>query len=204
MLEEIKNLEERFGEFSQRVGELKGEYNTLLSQQEKSEVLIEELKNDELLYAQAVELLSLVQVVTRDRVKESFETIVTHALNFILNSDKYSFHLIFGRRGNLQELNFAVQTPDNPEPHSLLDTSGGGVINVVAFALRVVLMEISNPKINGFMLLDESFANLSAEYQPRASEFLKEINEKFSRQVVMITHSKEFIENSDYNKIEVK
>lgn len=204
MQEQIKQLEESFNKFSQKVGELKGEYNTLKDQQEKSRLLITQLKDDEETYTKAVELLSMVQKVTRDKIKEGFETIVTHALNYIFESNEYKFVLDFNRRGNLQTLDFNVKTPEKDEALDLLDTSGGGVINIVSFALRIVLMEVCSPKINGFVMLDETFANLSAEYQPLASAFLEEINKRFKRQIIMITHSNEFIDNSNYNKIEIK
>ena len=94
MKNQIKNLESSFEEFTQKVGQLQGEYNTLLTQQNDSDILIKKLKEDEETYTKAVELLSMVQKVTRDKIKESFEMIVTHALNYIFESDKYSFHLV--------------------------------------------------------------------------------------------------------------
>ena len=204
MIEEIKNIEEKFSLFTENLGIIKGEFKTLKNQQEKSEILIEKLKKDEVIYAQAVELLTLVQGVTRDKIKNSFEMIVSHALRHIYKSDEHSFRLEFSRRGNLHELNFYVVTPDKPEPLSLLKCEAGGTKNIISNALRIVLMEISSPKISGFIINDESFANLSSEYQPNASEFLNEISQKFNRQIIMITHSKEFIENNNYNKIEIK
>jgi len=129
---------------------------------------------------------------------------VSYALNYIFQSTDYEFYLDFNRRGNLQTLDFNVKTPEKDEALDLLVTSGGGVINIVSFALRLVLMEVCSPRINGMMILDETFANLSAEYQPLASAFLEEIGKRFKRQIIMITHSNEFIENSNYNKIEIK
>jgi len=204
MLEQIKQLEVQFSDFTQKVGELKGEFNTLRIQQETSETLIIKLKHQEEIYIKAVELLSLVQQVTTDKTKESFEQIVSYALNYIFQSTDYEFYLDFNRRGNLQTLDFNVKTPEKDEALDLLVTSGGGVINIVSFALRLVLMEVCSPRINGMMILDETFANLSAEYQPLASAFLEEIGKRFKRQIIMITHSNEFIENSNYNKIEIK
>ena len=204
MQQNIKNLESQFEMFTQRLGSLKGEHKLLSEQQENSETLIEKYKEDEETHCKAVELLSLVQKVTRDKVKDGFEKIISHALNFIYESDKYAFHLEFGRRGNLQELDFNVLTPEKPEPLDLLKTDAGGTKNIVSLVLRLVLMEICQPKINGFIISDESFANLSPSNQPQASEFIKEINKRFGRQIIMITHSKEFIENSDYHKIEIK
>lgn len=203
MLTEIKNLEEKFEMFTQTLGSLKGEHKLLSEQQNKSESLIEKYKKDEIIYSQAVELLSLVQKVTRDKIKDSFETIVTHALNYIFESDKYKFELVFKRRGNLQELSFAVLTPDKDEAFDPLTTDAGGVLNVVSFALRVVLMEVSNPKVNGFILSDESFANLSSDHIEKASEFLQEINKKFKRQIIAISHQSQLLQSAD-KLIEVK
>lgn len=201
--EQIKQLEDSFQEFTQRVGRLQGEYSTLKDQQEKSEILIKKLKIDEETYTKAVELLSLVQKVTRDKVKDSFELIVTHALNYIYQSDEYSFHLVFGRRGNLQELNFAVQKPDKNEPLDPMDTDAGGTLNIISLALRVVLMEVASPKVNGFIISDESFANLSRDNRESACKFLKEVNDKMNRQVIVITQHDDVIESAD-KLIEVK
>ncbi|MHA1757235.1 MAG: hypothetical protein ACTSVV_10730 [Promethearchaeota archaeon] len=203
MQSEIKQIENQFEEFTEKVGILKGEYNTLLNQQNDSDILIDKLKKDEETYTKAVELLSLVQKVTRDKIKESFEMIVTHALNYIFESDKYSFHLVFGRRGNLQELNFAVQTPDKDEPYNPLDTDSGGVLNIISLALRIVLMEVATPKINGFIIVDEGFAHLSSDHMHMAGQFLKEVNHRFQRQIIGISHKDKMI--TDANKlIEVK
>jgi len=203
MQAEIKQLESQFEEFTQKVGELKGEYNTLLTQQNDSDILINKLKKDEETYTKAVELLSLVQKVTRDKIKESFEMIVTHALNYIFESDKYSFHLVFGRRGNLQELDFAVQTPDKNEPLDPMTTDAGGTLNIISLALRIVLMEVASPKINGFIISDESFSNLSEDHVERASQFLKEINQRMNRQIIAISHQPKMLESAD-KLIEVK
>ncbi len=203
MLKEIENIESKFADFTQKVGILKGEYNTLFDQQEKSSLDIEKYKEDEITYIQAVELLSLVQKVTRDKIKNAFEDIVSHALNYIYESDKYSFHLIFSRRGNLQELDFAVQTPDKTEPLDPMNTDAGGTLNVISLALRIVLMEVASPKIKGFILSDESFANLSEEYVEQASQFLKEVNQKMNRQIIAISHQSKMLDGAD-NLIEVK
>lgn len=203
MQSEIKQLESDFQKFTQKVGSLQGEYKTLYTQQEDSGTAIEQYKEDEVVYSQAVELLSLVQKVTRDKIKDVFEDIVTHALNYIFESDQYSFHLVFGRRGNLQELDFAVQTPDKTEPFDPMDTDAGGVLNIVSLALRIVLMEVASPKIKGFIISDESFANLSGDYVEQGSQFLKEISRKMDRQIIAISHQSKMLDGAD-KLIEVK
>jgi len=202
---EIKNLEEKFEKFSQRVGELKGEYNTLLSQQEKSEKLISQLKEDEDTYSKAVELLTLVQKVTNENIKNYFERIITWALQHIYENDGYKFHLEFGRRGNLGELDFCVLTPEKPEAFDMLKTDSGGTKNIVSFILRLVLMEISNPKINGYIILDEAFKNVNGlQFINNLNSFLLDVNKRFKRQIIHITDMENFKADERYNLIEIK
>ncbi len=203
MQQEIEQLEKSFALFTQNLGKIQGEYSLLKDIQSNSKVLIEKNKEDEVTYTEAVELLSLVQKVTRDKIKNSFENIVTQALNYIYESDEYSFHLEFSRRGNLQELDMAVQTPDKPESLDLLKTDAGGTKNIVSLALRIVLMEVASPRIQGFVISDESFANLSRNNRERACQFLKEINQKMGRQIIIITQHEEMLESAD-KLIEVK
>lgn len=52
-----------------------------------------------------------------------------------------------------------------------MDSFGGGVQNVVAFLLRIIL--IKRFKLAKFIALDEQFSNVSSDYQPKVSEMLK-------------------------------
>ena len=51
---------------------------------------------------------------------------------------------------------------------------GGGIQNVVAFLLRVIL--IKRFKLAPFLALDEQFSNVSPEYQPRVAQLLKTLS----------------------------
>jgi DNA repair exonuclease SbcCD ATPase subunit len=64
-------------------------------------------------------------------------------------------------------------------------------------------MEVATPKINGFIISDESFANLSEDYVERASRFLKEINQKMNRQIIAISHQPKMLESAS-KLIEIK
>jgi DNA repair exonuclease SbcCD ATPase subunit len=202
MKNRIKQLEENLEVLGNKVGRLQGEHSTLIKRLKETQDNITTCESDKEKLSKAVELLTLVQGVTRDKIKDGFEQIVTHALQYIYD-DSYSFELEFGRRGNLQELDFNIKTPGFEEACSPLDTSGGGVLDIISLALRCVLLEVSVPKIEGFILFDESFKHLSKDYLPFASEFLNELNKRLNRQIILISHQSEFIDNAQ-NSIEVK
>lgn len=56
-----------------------------------------------------------------------------------------------------------------------MDSFGGGIQNVVAFLLRVIL--IKRFKLAPFLALDEQFSNVSPEYQTRIAQLLKTLAE---------------------------
>lgn len=199
---EITSIEQQINDLGNKVGRLQGEYNMLVKDQTKSQTLINKYEEESVITSQAVELLTKVQEVTRDKVKNKFEDLVSYALRFITQED-YRFILDFDKRGNLGELDFKVLSPNGEEPENPVDQNGEGIKDIIGVALRAVLMEVSNPKINGFLVFDESFKQLSKGNLELAWEFIKQLNKKLDRQIIFITHCPLFIENSE-NLIEIK
>lgn len=181
---------------------LKGKQELLSLQLKNAEQqLIENKKNIEL-YKQAIEVLTVIQRNANETIKVGLESIVSNALHSIYGTS-YDFKIEFDRRGNYSELNFNIQTPDCKKALDPLLTSGGGVLDVISLALRVALLELSSPRIEGPLLLDESFKHLSVGYIPKAANFLKTLSAKLGRQIILVSHREELIESAD-NKQEIK
>ncbi len=202
MQKDIKQLESDFQDLTSQLGSLKGQCSLLATQITSSEHKIEDFDHKKEIYTKAIELLTFAQQVTKEKLKTGFEQIVTYALRYIYSAD-YSFGLEFGRRGNLQEMDFNVKTPECQTPFDPLLSSGGGVLDIISLALRIALLELSKPKIEGFLLLDESFKHLSSNYLENAEKFLEAINKKIGRQIILVTHKKELLNNTK-NIIEIK
>jgi ABC-type branched-subunit amino acid transport system ATPase component len=79
---------------------------------------------------------------------------------------------------------------------SVLDARGGGMAAVAGFVLRLVVLLLT-PGARRFLALDESFAHVSASYEPRVAEFLREVADKAGVQVLLITHSTAFSDLAD-------
>lgn len=202
-MDDLKNLNEKLSSLNNRVQQLSGAYNNMQETYNLNVGKVEQLTLDIELHSKAVELLSKVQAVTRDKIKNEFEQLVSFCLQFIFE-EPYSFKLIFDKRGNLQELNFVIEKPGYDESHDLLDTSGGGVLNIVSFALRIILMEVSMPKNNGMIICDEPFSNLSENYHEKAALLLDELSRKLNRQFIIVSHESLLKEHPAFNKIEIK
>ena len=76
-----------------------------------------------------------------------------------------------------------------------MESSGGGVVDVSSFALRIATWSLS--KTNNVIILDEPFKHLSNDLQSRAGEILKRLSEKLKLQILMSTHIEDIIDVAD-------
>jgi len=190
---EIKN---QISTLEQDVNSLKGKVSLLNKQHEDSIIKQKDLQFLQTLNQKSTELLHFVKKVTQDKIKEMFENVVTEALNYIYQSNEYKFNLEFDKRGSLPTLKFNVKTPEMQENHNILSVSAGGNRDIIALALRFVLLEVS--KIPGFLFLDEPFRRLDNEETiNQTMKFIKELQTRIKRQIIIISHEQEVVDNAD-------
>jgi DNA repair ATPase RecN len=67
--------------------------------------------------------------------------------------------------------------------------NGGGIVDIIVIALRIITLHVHDPFIDGPIILDEPSKMVSKEYIPLLSEFLKNISRDFGRQIILITHN---------------
>ena len=85
----------------------------------------------------------------------------------------------------------------------ILGAKGGGIMDIVNTAMRIgILNFLRDPAIDGPIILDEPYKQLSKEYQPAIAELLRQIVDNFGRQVILSTHN-EFIKESGGQKLRV-
>ena len=198
----VKDLEQKIEALNNQVQELAGSVKTLESQYSKSVEKLNQLKANRMINLKAIELLTLVQRCTKELICEIFTNIVSKALVFIYQDDRYKFELEFGKRGNLSELSLQLKTPDMQKSHSILNCRAGGHKDVISLALRLVLLEISHNK--GFLFFDEPYKRLDNEETiQKAIEFVQETQRDTNRQIFIITHKEEVV-NSVTNPIVIK
>lgn len=202
MLDRIDKLDNQFNNLTKQFGIIVGEYKSLSENVSKTEENINIYKDNIDTYKKCIELIQLVQIATRDKIKRQFEDLVTSGLNFVFG-EGYGFELCFDRRGSLSTLDFKVITPEHDEPSDPLMCESGGVLDLISLILRVVIMECYSPKIQGFIILDESLKHLDKDRLPKAIEFVDELSKKLNRQIIFITHLNEVIDYG-FNNIEIK
>jgi len=149
-------------------------------------------------HTRAAAVLTSIGEQRQAAAQATIETLVTKGLQSIFGDD-LSFHLVPVVRGNRPEVDFVVRSTldgaavDTP----VMDARGGGLAATVGFLLRLVVLLLSPHRQDTVLFLDETFAHVSAEYEPRLAEFLRELVDKTGVQVIMVTHSDAYAELAD-------
>ena len=132
---------------------------------------------------------------TQEQLKIHVEDIVQLALDAIF-PDKYAFeiqfYIAYGK--TTAELVFiSRQSGHTVDP---MVASGGGVVDVCSFALRLACWTLSRG-IDKVIILDEPFRFLSKNLQERAGALLKELSFKLGIQIILTTHLDALIDAAD-------
>lgn len=133
------------------------------------------------------------------QAQRTIEELVTRGLQTIFDSS-LSFHIVQSVRGKTANVEFLVRTtlPGSVVETPVMDARGGGLAATIGFLLRLVVMLLSKgTKSENILVLDETFAHVSAEYLGALGEFLREVVDKTGVQIVMVTHQPEFAEYAD-------
>jgi DNA repair exonuclease SbcCD ATPase subunit len=177
MLTHIKtNIEQR-----------RGRYQQLLIEKEAILAKIKKLEMEKTTIEKARAIINTVAQQTQIQVEKYLSDLCTSALEAIFE-EPYKTHVEFVQRRNRTECDIYFTKKDNRI--SPLDASGGGVINVASFALKVgTLMLSTNRKI---LFTDEPFNFLhSSVYHNRVAELLETLSNQTKLQILMVTGEEE-------------
>ena len=145
------------------------------------------IANDDGLNA-ADEAQQIVQAVAETIQEEAHDRIagvVSQCLATVFE-EPYEFRIKFERaRGRTEAKLVFVREGMAVDP---MDASGGGVVDVAAFALRLSCLMLSRPARRRAVILDEPFKFVSADRRDRVRAMLEGLAENLGVQFVMVTH----------------
>lgn len=136
-------------------------------------------------HEQAREIIRTVGLKTQQQLAFHISDITSLALEAVFN-DPYELVVDFVQRRNKTECDLLfMRDGERMDP---LSASGGGAVDVAAFALRIASWSMQHPKSRNVMILDEPMRFLSVDHQQKASIMIKEISQKLGIQFIIITH----------------
>ena len=155
----------------------------------------EGMNNELKVLEEAQAFLQKVAQDTQQHLKFQIEDIVNLALETCFPGE-YTFEILFeiSRGKTNAELVFLDQkTGRQIDP---MNASGGGVVDLTTFALRIACYALEHNTDN-VIVLDEPFRFLSRDLQERAGEILKTLSNKMNLQIIMVSHISEIINVAD-------
>jgi ABC-type uncharacterized transport system YnjBCD ATPase subunit len=149
------------------------------------------------LHEKVLGVLTSVGEARQESAQRQVEGLVTRALQAIFE-ENLSFHLVPAVKGNQAVIDFVLRSKygDTEIDTPVLEARGGGMAAVVGFILRLTVLLLT-PNARRILFLDESFGMVSASYEPRVAEFLRQVADKAGVQIVLITHSTAYSDLAD-------
>ena len=189
----INEVTNQISSLEKDVSSLQGQCSLLSEQLGQNEQSLKNLQELQIVNSKAIEVLHLIKKVTEDKIIENFEKVGTSALQIIHQSNDYKFKLKFGRNGSYPTVEFCILTPEMQEYHDILSVSAGGSRDILALALRFIVLELSQNK--GFLFLDEPEKRLdNPETMKQMIKFIIDFQQRTGRQMIAITHKQEFVD----------
>lgn len=147
-------------------------------------------------YEKACAVLSQYADARQASIQSALEGLVTRGLQAVFDED-LTFHVKTKTVGKRVDTEFVVRSMHDGQEieTAIMDSRGGGVAAITGFLLQVILLILHNaPRV---LFLDETFAQVSAEFEPRLAAFMDELASDLGLQIVMVTHSSGFEDVSD-------
>lgn len=134
----------------------------------------------------AKEGLAVIQDVAQS-IQTKLETQITTLVNMAIlavfdDAPKFKMEIVVRRNKTECDLLF-VEGNNKDKP---VDSSGGGLLDVVSFALRVVVLSFTN--LDRVLIIDEPFKFLSVNKSNKVAHMLAEISKTLGVQIIMVSH----------------
>jgi DNA repair exonuclease SbcCD ATPase subunit len=146
---------------------------------------------------QARDSIHIVAKNTQEILEYNLNSIVSEAMETVFD-DPYEVKIEFVVKRNKTEADIHfVRRGMKYEP---LTSSGGGTIDVSAFAIKLALWSLKAKKTRKCLIFDEPFKNVndpSRTLHQRLSEMVSNICEDLGVQIIMVSLEEEMIDNCD-------
>lgn len=135
----------------------------------------------------AQEILQLVSRAVQQKAHEKISEVVTKCLCAVFGEDTYEFDIVFEmKRGKTEAQLRFLKGDSSVDPCS---ASGGGVVDVAAFALRIACLVLHRPRLSQVLVMDEPFKFVSSQYQDSVRTMLEDLASEMKIQIIMVTHN---------------
>jgi DNA repair exonuclease SbcCD ATPase subunit len=181
--------------FSEQYRELKTTLELLTKEKKFKEREIKILTDQQEKHVKARYVLTEVSRNTQQRFKDRVETLITLAIQSVFERP-FKFKLNMEMARNKFSCFPVVEEEGNEYIPS--EEMGGGILDIISFAFRIVLWSLKSPRSRSLFILDEPMKFVGKdELLQRAVMMIKEISERMGLQFVIVTHEPQIAEIAD-------
>lgn len=171
--------------WNRRRDELVFRYRAAKSALDGEKKALETAKAEEATISEAKDVLQQVGQEVQQQAHQKIAGVVTHCLQAVFGK-QFRFEIRFERKRGRTEAQLVLLKKDLEV--DALYGSGGGVVDVAAFALRVSALMMTKPPLRRLLCLDEPMRNIHGHAQrERAKELIESISRELGIQIVMCT-----------------
>jgi len=146
---------------------------------------LEEVQEEIEALEEAQALAQLVAQQIQSQAHSQIADTVTKCLEAVFD-EPYIFKIQFERKRGKTEARLVFER-DGLEVDPLT-ASGGGVVDVAAFALRLSCLLLARPPVRRLLCLDEPFRFVSVGLRGRVRVLLENLADEMGVQILMVTH----------------
>jgi len=172
-----------------------GQRALLRKQIKEKEIAMTENKLRQEALEKAQAFLQTIAQETQEQLKIHVEDIVQLALDTCF-PDKYQFIISFEVSRGVTTAVMSFLDIESGKSISPMDASGGGVVDLASFALRIAAWTLEG-RTDNVIILDEPMKFLSRDLILQAAKVMKTLSEKLNLQFIMSTHIPELIDIAD-------
>ena len=134
---------------------------------------------------EAQRIIQSVAQTIQQQAHKRIAGVVSKCLEAVFE-EPYDFRIYFEQKRGKTEARLVFHR-DGMEIDPLT-ASGGGVVDVASFALRLSCLMLSRPPVRKLIVMDEPFRFLSKDYRPRVRAMLESLAKDMGVQFIFVTH----------------
>lgn len=172
--------------YKKRIRDLEKQYNQVKQQIKQDRKRYNDADNAAADAIEANDILQSISQELQQQAHKQISLVVSKCLAAVFD-EPYEFEIHFERKRNRTQANL-VLSRDGVEIGNPMDATGGGVIDVASFAIRISALLLQQPPRRRLVVLDEPFKFLHPpERRPRIVKMLEMLSNDFDIQFIIVT-----------------
>ena len=176
----MQELKDKFTRLSERRRAMAEELDVASAQLKALEAGMDDFARAQVFFAELAEQ-------TQRQFREQVERLSTAAVHSVFDRP-YQVKLSSERkRGRMETEILVVENGEEFQPRAEM---GGSMVDLLSFAMRIILWSMQAPRSRNTFILDEPFKFLGNEtgYLEKAGKLMKELSRRMGLQFIIITH----------------